>query len=64
MSYKGVGKRLKWIPVSAKLPQTEVIACDKYGNVMIGSIAYHRDGYICEKEFTMLNGVVYWAKLP
>ena len=64
MAFKGVGKRLKWIPVSMVLPDTEVIACDKQGNVMVGFITYNRGKFICERDYRVLNDTVAWAQLP
>lgn len=64
MAYKGVGKKLKWVPVSMLLPETEVIACDKEGNIMLGLITYHRGKFTCEKDYKVLNDTVAWAKLP
>lgn len=54
-----------WIPVERELPESKVLACDKYGEIAIGYITGSAlKGYQCESdEYTMYH-VIAWRPLP
>lgn len=55
-----------WIPVEERLPEEKVLAQDKYGEMLIGYIAYDSDNewFECEDEGVYLTNVVAWQPLP
>lgn len=56
-----------WIPVvEERFPKEKVLAQDKYGEMLIGYIAYDSDmeWFECEDEGVYLTNVVAWQPLP
>jgi hypothetical protein len=58
-----------WIPCKKALYNDFVIACDKYGKIMIGCVYKDDDfsetGYTCESECcVMMYDCVAWMPLP
>lgn len=62
----------RWIPVDGQVPNNEVLCCDKYGNIMIGSVY---ESYASETgfnsvsedsiiEYGIMYGVTAWMPLP
>lgn len=56
----------KWIPCSetVDIPDHEVLACDKYGEYIIGLLAYEDEQWLCESEETMMYDPIAWMPLP
>lgn len=59
-------KNGKWTPCSETIdiPDYEVLACDKYGEYIIGLLAYEDDQWLCESEETMMYDPIAWMPLP
>ena len=56
-----------WIPVSERLPEHEVLCCDKRGEMMIGYPFYDGDsdtGFSAESEHEFMYSCVAWMPLP
>lgn len=56
----------KWIPCSetVDIPDHEVLACDKYGEYLVGLLAYEDEQWLCESEETMMYDPIAWMPLP
>ena len=56
-----------WIPCSERLPDTEVLCCDKY-RAMIIAYVYEDDtsdtGFSAESETQYMNNCIAWMPLP
>ena len=57
---------IKWIPCNQtiEIPDHEVLSCDKYGNMLIGYLAYIDEQWLCESNSEMLYGSIAWAEMP
>ena len=54
-----------WIPVEDALPEGKALACDKYGEMMIGYICGNANGgYDCEGDGYEMFNVLAWRPLP
>ena len=54
-----------WIPVEDALPEGKALACDKYGEIMIGYIDGNANGgYDCEGDGYEMFNVLAWYPLP
>lgn len=54
-----------WIPVEDALPEGKALACDKYGEIMIGYIGGNANGgYDCEGDGYEMFNVLAWRPLP
>lgn len=54
-----------WIPVEDALPEGKALACDKYGEIMIGYICGNANGgYDCEDDGYEMFNVLAWRPLP
>ena len=55
-----------WIPCSetVDIPDYEVLACDKYGEYIIGLLEYADDQWLCESEEIMMYEPIAWMPLP
>ena len=54
-----------WIPVEERLPEGKALACDKYGEIMIGYICGNANGgYDCEGDGYEMFNVLAWRPLP
>ena len=61
-----------WIPVGKdNIPQKEVLACDRYGEMMIGYLTYvggpdseFDSEFICESSESLMSDVLAWRPLP
>jgi len=71
--YQGYLTKHRWIPVTERLPEKEVLAV----NALRGSYGYHEylvgyigkneesdSGYCCESEGEILMNVTHWQSLP
>ena len=59
----------EWIPCSGTvdIPDYEVMACDKYGNIIIGYLhnsIYNDELWICESDSEMMDDAIAWRNLP
>ena len=59
----------EWIPCSGTvdIPDYEVIACDKYENVIIGYLhngLFNKEMWICESDSELMNDAIAWRNLP
>ena len=62
-------KECEWIPCSETIdiPDYEVMACDKYGNVIIGYLhngIFDKELWICESDSELMNDAIAWRNLP
>lgn len=61
-----------WIPVGKdNIPQKEVLACDRYGEMMIGYLtcvggpdSEFDSEFICESSESLMSDVLAWRPLP
>lgn len=54
-----------WIPCDPeKMPEKEVLCCDKYGELLIGWLSNTNLGYVCESEECTMYDVVAWMEKP
>lgn len=54
-----------WIPCNPeKMPEKEVMCCDKYGELLIGWLSNTNLGYVCESEECTMYDVVAWMEKP
>ena len=56
----------QWIPCSETIdiPEREVLCCDRYGNEIIGYLAYVDEQWLCESETEMMYDPVAWMEKP
>lgn len=56
----------RWIPCSETIdiPENEVLCCDRYGNEIIGYLAYADDQWLCESDGEMMYEPVAWMEKP
>ena len=56
----------QWIPCSetVDIPEHEVLACDKYGEQIIGFLVYADDQWLCESTESMMYDPIAWMPLP
>lgn len=62
-----IAERMKWIPCNKRLPENgkEVLACDKYGEMLIGWIREDSEtGFAAESDDTTMYDCVAWMPLP
>ena len=59
-------KECEWIPCSGTIdiPDYEVIACDKYNNIIIGYLNYIDEQWMCESDSEVMYNAVAWRNLP
>lgn len=57
---------LKWIPCSetVDIPDHEIMACDKYGELMFGYLAYEDEQWLCESDGSMMVDPIAWCEKP
>lgn len=54
-----------WIPVNPdNIPDTEVLCCDKYGEMLIGYLSNTEEEYVCESDECIMYDVVAWMNKP
>lgn len=55
-----------WIPCSETIdiPENEVLCCDRYGNEIIGYLAYEDEQWLCESDAEMMYDPVAWREKP
>ena len=55
-----------WIPCNETIdiPENEVLCCDRYGNEMIGYLAYTDEQWLCESDAEMMYDTVAWMEKP
>lgn len=56
----------RWIPCSetVDIPDHEVLACDKYGEEILGYLEYADDQWICESEGCVMYDPIAWMEKP
>lgn len=56
----------KWIPCSktTDIPDHEIMACDKYGEIMLGYLAYEDDQWICASDGCEMVDPIAWCEKP
>ena len=56
----------EWIPCSGTIdiPDYEVMACDKYSNVIIGYLYYMDEQWMCESDSEVMYNAIAWRNLP
>ncbi len=57
----------QWIPCSERLPKTEVLCCDKYGEMIIAYVYEDNTsdtGFSAESETQCMYNCVAWQPLP
>jgi len=56
----------KWIPCSetVDIPDHEVMACDRYGEFIIGYLDCKDEQWICESDDSIMYDPVAWRELP
>ena len=56
----------QWIPCSetVDIPDHEIMACDKYGEIMLGYLAYEDDQWICASDGCEMVDPIAWREKP
>ena len=56
----------RWIPVSETIdiPDHEILACDKYGELMFGYLAYEDEQWMCESDGDIMYDPTAWREKP
>ena len=56
----------QWIPCSetADIPDHEIIACDRRGELIIGYLAYQDEQWLCESETEIMYDPIAWMEKP
>lgn len=56
----------QWIPCSetVDIPDHEVLACDKYGEEMLGYLEYADEQWICALEACVMYDPIAWREKP
>ena len=56
----------EWIPCSGTIdiPDYEVMACDKYSNIIIGYLNYMNEQWMCESDSEVMYDAIAWRNTP
>ena len=56
----------EWIPCSGTIdiPDYEVMACDKYSNIIIGYLHYMDEQWMCESDSEVMYDAIAWRNTP
>lgn len=56
----------RWIPCdeTIEIPDHEVLACDKYGEEILGYLEYADEQWICESEDCVMYDPIAWMEKP
>ena len=56
----------EWIPCSGTIdiPDYKVMACDKYGNIIIGFLYYMDEQWMCESDSEVMYDAIAWRNTP
>ena len=56
----------KWIPCdeTVDIPDHEVMACDRYGEFIIGYLDCKDEQWLCESDDSLMYNPVAWRELP
>lgn len=56
----------RWIPCddTVEIPDHEVLACDKYGEEILGYLGYADEQWICESEDCVMYDPIAWMEKP
>lgn len=56
----------KWVPCreTVDIPDYEVMACNKHGDMIIGYLSYRDETWLCESDSEMMFSVIAWRDLP
>lgn len=56
----------KWIPCSetVDIPDHEILACDKYGEMMLGYLVYEDNQWICAFDGCEMCDPIAWREKP
>ena len=59
-------KECEWIPCSGTIdiPDYKVMACDKYGNIIIGFLYYMDEQWMCESDSEVMYDAIAWRNTP
>lgn len=59
-------RKTQWIPCSetVDIPDHEVLACDKYGEELIGWLLYSDDQWLCKSDGEMMYDPIAWMEKP
>ena len=62
----GKAEATQWIPCSetVDIPDHEIIACDKYGEMMFGYLAYEDDQWLCASDGCEMVDPIAWREKP
>ena len=57
---------MRWIPCSetVEIPDHEIIACDKYGELIIGYLEYKDEQWLCASETEIMYDPIAWMEKP
>jgi len=63
---EGKANAMKWTSCNetVDIPDHEVLACNKYGEMIIGYLVYDDDQWICESETLFMYDPIAWLPLP
>ena len=56
----------RWIPCdeTVEIPDHEVLACDRYGEEILGYLGYADDQWICESDSEVMYDTIAWMEKP
>ena len=59
-------EEFEWISCSGTvdIPDYEVMACDKYENIIIGYLHYMDEQWMCESDSEVMYDAIAWRNLP
>ena len=65
-AYRAIKAQSQWIPCSdtVDIPDHEIIACDKHGELIIGYLAYQDEQWLCESETEIMYDPIAWMEKP
>ena len=56
----------RWIPCceTVDIPDHDIMACDKYGEMMFGYLVYEDDQWLCASDGSVMCDQIAWCELP
>lgn len=62
----GLPPAQQWIPTSKteKIPDHEVLCCDRYDNQMVGYLTNDHGEWICESDSEVMYDTIAWMEKP
>ena len=63
---KHLEQKMQWIPCSetVDIPDHEVLACDKYGEEILGYLEYADEQWMCASEACVMYDPIAWMEKP